>query len=76
MKEHTGRVVKFTSNHGNEFRTGDLAVCMDGESKLFLGLSGINMMRMWYESGSYEVLPTIKSDIEELLSVVRCKYFQ
>ncbi|KAF6630536.1 hypothetical protein H6F38_13980 [Paenibacillus sp. EKM208P] len=76
MKEHTGKVVRFSSNNGNEFRMGDLAICMNGESGLFLGLSGDNFMRMWYESGKFKVMPTLKPEIEELLSKARCKYFE
>jgi hypothetical protein len=74
--EHTGKIVRFKGNNGNQFRNNDIAICMDGEEKLFLGLSGENFLRTWYESLSYEILPTFKPDLEELLADARCNYFE
>lgn len=73
-RDDTGKVVRFLTNNGNEFREGDLAICMNSDSKLFMGLSGDNFLRMHYDGGKYEVLPTFKPDIEDLLISQRTLY--
>ena len=73
--ELTGKLVCFVGDNGNEFKNGEIAVCLNGESGLFLGLNGSNFGRVWYESLEYIVIETKKDKIEDLMAEARNKYY-
>jgi hypothetical protein len=73
-KELSGKIVRFTSDVGNEFDKGDIAVCLNGESGLFLGLSGRKFGRAYYESADFEIIEMFVPVIEDLLAEARYRY--
>lgn len=70
-----GKVVKFTSSHGNEFKEGDIAVCIEHNkySKKFLGLNNDNFGRIWHESNNDYIILT-ENDIIKNMETVRSYY--
>lgn len=74
MNNLNGKIVRFLSGTGNEFREGEIAVCLNEEERLFLGLQGINVGRVWSETREFEVLETFKPVIENALSEMRNRY--
>jgi hypothetical protein len=74
VKDLTGNIVKFTSDLNNQFERNELAVCLDGINKKFLGIHGPNFGKVYYESGEFDVLGNDSHVITNLLSGARDKY--
>lgn len=72
--DYTGKIVKFTGRNGNEFRDGDIAVCIDSKAMKFLGLSGSHFMQIKFETMPFETLEDNSPDLETLLSEPRMIY--
>jgi hypothetical protein len=70
----TGMLVKFTSDHGNQFNKNELAICLDSDSNKFLGLDGANFGNVYFESASFDVIGNDSAVVTDALAGARARY--